>query len=52
MMKERVVGLKMPFMKIQDLLCSRQKLVRGSILNMPVDTESTSNILPRNMGNT
>jgi hypothetical protein len=46
-LEERLISLRIPFMQLYELKPGDQLSIRGSVVNVPVDVESTVNALPR-----
>ena len=48
-LEERLIALRIPFMQIRELPVGGQKMVRGNVVNVPIDINKTVNSLPRNL---
>ena len=48
-LEERLIALRIPFMQIRELPRGGQYFLRGNVINMPVDVQTTINCLLRPM---
>ena len=48
-LEERLIALRIPFMQIRELPRGGQYSLKGNVINVPVDIQSTINCLPRPM---
>ena len=48
-LEERLIALRIPFMQIRELTRGGQYSLRGNVINVPVDIQTTINCLPRPM---
>ena len=48
-LEERLIALRIPFMQISELPRGGQYSLKGNVINVPVDIQSTINCLPRPM---
>ena len=46
-LEERLVAPRVPFMRIVEVGCDRQKYIHGNVVNVPIKIDKTLNILPR-----
>ncbi|CAH0563184.1 unnamed protein product [Brassicogethes aeneus] len=51
-LEERLVALRIPFMQIRAFGREKQCSIKGSIVNVPLDTSSVVSVLPRNLDDT
>ena len=51
-LEERLVSARIPFMQIRTLGYDKQCGIKGQIVNVPLDVNSTAKILPRNVQDT
>ena len=47
--RKRLIALRIPFMQIRELPSGGQYSLKGNVINVPVDIQTTINCLPRPM---